>query len=43
MGILIAAIAFAFGLGAWAEYAFDLSGRAGYAWRWFREWSKFRS
>ncbi len=41
MEILIAAIAFV--LGAWSESAFDLSGRVGYAWRWFREWSKFRS
>ncbi len=40
MEILILAVAFV--LGAWTESAFDLSGRADYAWRRFREWSKFR-
>ncbi len=40
MEILILAVAFV--LGAWTETELDLSGRAIYAWKWFREWSKFR-
>lgn len=41
MEILIIAVAYV--LGVWTEAAFDLSGRAIYAWRRFREWTKFRA